>query len=243
MTPETRRWLFVSDVDDTLTGNAAALARLAAALAPARGRLVLAYNSSRPGASIRQTLAAEPALPAPDYVIGALGTEIEAGATGAPLEAYAGRLGKAWPRAAIAAIAQELGFRPHPAEFQTPWKASFDVPGEEAAVQFRGRLAAAGIAAQVIFSGGKNLDAIHPAAGKGAAIAFLRELEAFPPEQVVVAGDSANDLDMFDAAYKGIVVANADPELRARRGAHIYHAQAPHAAGVLEGLRHWGVLP
>jgi hydroxymethylpyrimidine pyrophosphatase-like HAD family hydrolase len=59
---------------------------------------------------------------------------------------------------------------------------------------------------------------------------------------VVVAGDSANDLDMFVLPFKGIVVGNAEPALRQLASENIYQAGGRYAAGVLEGLHYWGVL-
>jgi hydroxymethylpyrimidine pyrophosphatase-like HAD family hydrolase len=44
---------------------------------------------------------------------------------------------------------------------------------------------------------------------------------------------------MFQMGFRGVVVANAQPELRALVGRYIYHAEQAYAAGVLEGVRHW----
>jgi hydroxymethylpyrimidine pyrophosphatase-like HAD family hydrolase len=44
---------------------------------------------------------------------------------------------------------------------------------------------------------------------------------------------------MFLMGFRGIVVANAQPELRSLAAGHVYHAEQPYAAGVLEGIRHW----
>lgn len=63
-----------------------------------------------------------------------------------------------------------------------------------------------------------------------------------PGQQVVVSGDSGNDVDMFIPPFRGIIVGNADADLRVLAGPHVYQAQARYAAGVLEGLQHWGVL-
>jgi hydroxymethylpyrimidine pyrophosphatase-like HAD family hydrolase len=65
----------------------------------------------------------------------------------------------------------------------------------------------------------------------------------FDSEQVIVAGDSANDKDMFLYAFKGIIVANADAQLKSLSGSMLYHARKTHADGVLEGLQYWGVVP
>ena len=62
--------------------------------------------------------------------------------------------------------------------------------------------------------------------------------------QVLVAGDSANDLAMFEISSRGIVVGNARAELReAVKSETAYQASGRHASGVIEGLRHWGVIP
>ncbi|MEZ4519910.1 MAG: HAD family hydrolase [Chloroflexota bacterium] len=116
-------WLLVSDVDDTLTGDSAALERLGQVFEVKAGTLTVAYNSSRPCASIRATIESLPELPVPDYVIGALGTEIENGRTGQRLESYTRLLDEGWQREAIDTLARSMGFAPHPEEYQTPWKA------------------------------------------------------------------------------------------------------------------------
>lgn len=235
-------WLFVSDVDDTLLGDDPALTALAAAPRPARERVVVAYNSSRPCASLRRSLAEVSALPPPDYLIGALGTEIEAWPSGARLGEHSLGLRAGWQREAIAALMSRLGFEAHAEEVQTPYKASYGVSGEAQVRLAREQLAATGLGAQVIFSGGKNLDLIPVNAGKGHAAEYLRRRLGIRAESVVVAGDSGNDRDMFCGPFKGIVVGNAEAALRSLSGGNLYQARAAHAAGVLEGLKHWAVL-
>ena len=236
------RWLFVSDVDDTLLGNDAALQTLNQALSRAASSIVVAYNSSRPCESLWRSIEGIVSLAAPDFLIGALGTEIQNGQTGQPLLDYRQYAEQHWDRSRVFALAEELDFSPHSSEFQTPLKASFDVPGQWAYSEMVRRLESEGLEAKVIFSGGKNLDLIPVRAGKGNAIRFLGKRLAIDPSCVVAAGDSGNDLEMFVAPTKGIVVANADEDLKRLHDDHIYHASAAYADGVLEGLRYWGVL-
>lgn len=235
------RWLFVSDVDDTLVGDEAALADLAEALQTTSAQLIIAYNSSRPCASLRQTLRSVSHLPMPDYLIGALGTEIQIGASGEPWTGHTQQFSQGWSRDKIATLMNDLGCVAHAPEFQTPFKASYDVPSP-AYNRVLAELQATGLAIKIIYSGGKNLDIIPQAAGKGAIIDYLRRRLQIQPERVVVAGDSGNDLEMFIAPYRGIVVANATPELKKLQADHVYHAQSAYARGVLEGLRFWQVL-
>ncbi len=244
-----RKWLLVSDVDDTLLGNTAALEKLAAALEPARPNLVLAWNSSRPCASLRQSLKAHPALPTPDFLIGALGTEIEDGASGETLTAYTQFLGQEWNRAELVMLLASFDLAPHPEEYQRPFKLSYDVrEGEDGYTAVEKHLRQTGHypdKIRLIFSMGKNLDLIPAEAGKGHVIHWLAQHVDVPAERVIVAGDSGNDRDMFTTPYpyKGIIVSNAEAALKALTGPLIYHAPAPQAAGVLAGLQHWQVLP
>lgn len=239
--PLPSRFLFISDMDDTLLGDDAALSKLAAALMQNRGQIVIAYNSSRPCASLRETLAQNKDIPKPDYLIGALGTEIERFATGEALDAYSRNLKEGWQRDKVAALMEQLGFAAHADEFQTEFKASYHVPSAAQFQRVLQHIREAGLNAKIIFSGNKNLDIIPPGADKGKAVIFLQGTLGFRPEQVIVAGDSANDREMFVHTFKGIVVGNADEGLKSLSSPNIYHAKSSCAAGVLEGLRHWGV--
>lgn len=236
-------WLLVSDVDDTLTGDDEALSLLAATLRDHASGVMVALNSSRPCASIRATLDGPAPLPQPDFIIGALGTEIENARTGRRLAGYERLLDQHWQRAAVDALARSLGFAPHAAEFQTPLKASYDIDGEAAYHRFLTGMAQEGLRAKVIFSNRIKLDVVPESAGKGNAIRYLVTQLEVAPDHVIVAGDSGNDRDMFVEPFHGIVVGNADADLRALTGDTNYFASGHHAAGVLEGLRHWGALP
>ena len=244
-----RKWLLVSDVDDTLLGNTAALEKLAAALKLARPNLVLAWNSSRPCASLRQSLQEHPALLTPDFLIGALGTEIEDGPSGTLLTEYTQFLGQAWNREELVALLEPFDLTPHPDKYQRPFKLSYDVQGGiEGYTAVEKHLRQTGHYPdniRLIFSMGKNLDLIPASAGKGHVIHWLAQHVGVPAERVIVAGDSGNDRDMFTTPYpyKGIIVSNAEAALKELDTSHIYHAPAPQAAGVLAGLQHWQVLP
>lgn len=242
MTARADRWLIVSDIDDTLTGDAAALARLGAALTRAGGRVALALNSSRPHASVAATLAREFPTSFPiAAIVTAMGTQIQL--RGAPCQDWHARFAD-WPRAAIHATVTTLGYPPHAPEFQAPAKASYRVPAGADLDRVRQALTSSGLPHRLIHSGRDDLDILPPGADKGAAALFLAEKLGISSNCLVAAGDSGNDLSMFEIAAHSIAVGNARAELLgAMPGATSYHAHAPHAAGVLEGLIHWGVLP
>ena len=60
--------------------------------------------------------------------------------------------------------------------------------------------------------------------------------------RVVTAGDTLNDLAMFETGLRGVMVANAEPALRRHlpRLPSTYLARAQGCAGIVEGLHHFG---
>lgn len=229
-------------MDDTLLGRDGALERLMGALTAARKQLVIVYNSSRPCASLRQTMRKTPELLTPDYLVGAMGTEIEEGESGTAVTNYAQYLGRGWDRTVVVDLINHFGFPLHPPEFLTRYKISCNVPDEASYYQFKEQLVQTGLRAKAILSNNNSLDVIPQDAGKGAVITFLYKWLHIDPDHIVASGDSGNDLEMFVPPNKGIAVANSTPDVKQLTGAHMYHARETHAAGVLEGLQHWGVL-
>lgn len=237
-----RPWLLVSDIDDTLTGDDRALAHFAQVIRRNRRRLWFAVNSSRPAASVARTLSTVfPDGLAPDAVITALGTEISV--AGKPLPDWEARF-SGWPHRRVFAILRSLGHRPHDAQLQTHRKVSFAVPPGAPQRVARQTLEREGIPCRIIASGIDDFDVIPQVAGKDTATLVLAGALGCEVSRVIVAGDSGNDLAMFLAVPNRIAVANARPELiGALKGYSFYHAREPHAAGVLEGLVHFGALP
>ena len=231
-------WLLVSDIDDTLTGDERALGELLKLVEAGKFRLV--FNSSRPRESVRGTLAEFPGV-APGSMITAMGTEmmVDGEIVMGWEERFAG-----WERALVEDVVLPLGGVPHAAEYQTRYKASFAVEGAERQSAVREAILASGQEARVIISGQSDVDVMPVGAGKGEATLYLAEfLGVDVAQQLLVAGDSGNDLAMFEDCPRGILVGNARRELReAARPESSYQASAHHAAGVLEGLRYWEVL-
>ena len=236
-------WLLVSDVDDTLLGDNSALSTFAQAFEIEKRRIIFILNSSRPCASLHHSIQQNPLIPQPDYLIGALGTEIEIARSGQLIKEYTATIKSEWDRDQVGSLMKELKLQAHAEEYQTPFKASYRVDGKDHYQIVLQQLEQHNLKVKVIFSGGTNLDIIPHLAGKGTAIRFLQATLGVRNNRVVTAGDSANDLEMFEPPNLAIIVANAETALRSLHGAHIYQARSEYAAGLLEGLRYWGVLP
>lgn len=195
-------------MDDTLLGDDDALARLAEALNHHHGvRLVL--NSSRPLQSVVRSLDDLPFRLGPDGMVGALGTEVEMG--GEPFGHWQARFA-GWDRAPVDRAMARLGCPAHPHEYQTHFKASFSVDAARRR-EAEEAVAATGLAARVVYSGESSFDVIPANAGKEAPLDFLAEHFRVPADQVVAAGDSANDAGLLRAVPHAILVGNATAEL------------------------------
>jgi sucrose-6F-phosphate phosphohydrolase len=244
-----------SDIDNTLTGDAEALKRLGRQLATLReqGRLALFLTTGRTLSEVLTGFEQEN-IPRADAIITQVGTEIYLPPFAPDLEPLAEwdthlRRDYARPQA-VAFLEGIAGAKVQPDHYNTALKASFyldQAPDpHRAAATVEQRVAKAGDAYQVIWSSGKHLDILPSAAGKANAVRFLIRYLELAPKQVIAAGDSGNDRSMLDELDYGIIVANAQPELKQlqadRPPAHLYFARQPFAAGVEEGLRHLGVL-
>lgn len=226
-------WLLVSDIDDTLAGDDEGIA----AFSKHRVRLVL--NSSRPLASVRKTLAGFPAGLRIDGVITGLGTEILLG--GIFQTGWIARF-TGWDRRPVDDIMEHAGMLPHPDEMQTPFKASFSVPADRRD-ELHAKVRAATPDSRIIVSGDSDFDVIPALGGKDHATLWVAGKLGIDPARLIVAGDSGNDLAMFQAAGKAIAVGNARAELLDRADpARTYFAKGRRAWGLIEGLRHWGAL-
>jgi sucrose-phosphate synthase len=95
----------------------------------------------------------------------------------------------------------------------------------------------------ITLSHNRYLDIIPRRASKGRAIRYLARKFNIPLNHVYTCGDSGNDSDMISGPMSSIVVSNYSEELEPFKSEkNTYFASQPAAAGVLEGLRHYGVL-
>lgn len=235
------RSLLVTDLDGTLLGDDEALIRFAEWMADNRDRLRLVYASGRFFESVCQSIETT-ALPAPDAVIGGVGTEVRCFPSGDSIPAALPPVSAEWDGEMIREhISDFPNLLPQPEDCQSRYKISFYLPDATANCldKLRQRLNELPAHADIIYSSHRDLDVVPAGMNKGSTAERLAQTWGIPAESVLVSGDSGNDLSLFQQGFRGIVVANAHSVLLQLRGKAIYHASEPFAGGVLEGLNFW----
>lgn len=242
-------FLLVTDLDNTLVGDDEALAELNQVLSSHRAHYgtKIVYSTGRSPKLYRQ-LTAEQELLEPDLLVLSVGTEVFLAGSDTPDPNWSNILAQNWDRDLVLACGAHFAdLAPQPSSEQRPFKVSYFLT-EDAAIevipQFEAVLQEQGLAVQIIYSGGRDLDVLPKQANKGRAMSFLREYLAIPAEATIACGDSGNDLSLFqDRPEHGIIVGNAMPELlnwhRSHPNPNRYLAKAHCAGGILEGLKHF----
>lgn len=233
-------WLLVSDIDNTLTGNDVALETLMALLHANRDRIAFGVASGRSPKLIRAAVE-EYSLLEPDLVIASVGSEIYGeGDVGARYQTH---IGAGWAREQVVeALANLEGLTFQDEAGQRPYKVSFNTSGD-VMPRVEDALQAAEMKVTLIHSHGEFLDVLPARAAKGKAVRFVAEAYGLSLEKIIVAGDSGNDADLLTCGAKAVVVGNYSEELEpVLENKNIYLATARYAAGVLEGLRAYGVV-
>lgn len=240
--------LLVTDLDNTLVGDAQATLALNQRLAPLRDRLWLIYATGRSYGSAQRLKHREQLLH-PDYWVTSVGTEIH------DQEKKDGEwtawLSQDWQRESIVTLIQSAfpDLIPQPNQEQNPHKLSYFLRSpfaESILANLQLKLSQARLSAKIIFSSNEDVDILPLQGDKGLAVTYLRKKLQIPPEATLVCGDSGNDISLFQQSTLGVIVRNAQPELltwyRQQGQPYHYWAQSPYAWGILEALFHFKLL-
>lgn len=260
--------LLASDLDGTLLPPTSSpertreLEEFGRVVAGVRG-LSLAYVTGRHLESALRAVEAF-SLPWPDHLGCQVGTALYARAPGGyrevpefrSLMAAAMNVQGDVVREALAGIP---GLALQGPEHQGDFKASFVFPwpsADELLEEVRERLAGVGARTTVVASrnAGEDeglLDVLPEGGAKDRVLRYLAETLGVGEDRVLFAGDSRNDLAALLSGVLGVVVGNASPDFveevrrgaaRLGDGARVHFATRPYAAGVLEGMGHFGLL-
>jgi predicted mannosyl-3-phosphoglycerate phosphatase (HAD superfamily) len=245
--PRNPSLVLVTDLDGTLLGGSPRWRRrLYGWLAARRDCVLHVFNTGRDLASIARLLDQEASMGmgAPHLVISDVGCTVACGASLAPIPQVIEPIERQWQGQAerlLPLLRTIPGLSPQPVSAVRRLAYLIDP-----VLLDRSRLGAvAALGVDCLVSGDKYLDVLPAGVNKGSTLSALIAWLEVTPETVVTAGDSLNDLAMFETGLRGVMVGNAEPALvealpQLRR---TYRAKAHGCAGIVEGLRHFGYGP
>ncbi len=236
-----RQTLLISDVDFTLLGDDDDLAEFAKWYGRNKSRVRLVLTSGRFPDSIIESVETT-LLPEPDVVVGGVGSEICFFPSLKTVPGWPVCQLEHWDGDRVRSILAGFdGLEPQEDEFQSAYKVSYFLYDADPAEleQIRTMLLEQSIRAELVYSSQRDLDVLPRGCNKGSAAEYVAHYLGFEPADVIVCGDSANDIAMFDYGFAGVVVGNAHPELKALDDPSVYQSTHEYAKGVLDGIEYW----
>eukprot|EP00252_Welwitschia_mirabilis_P010593 TRINITY_DN23930_c0_g1_i10.p1 TRINITY_DN23930_c0_g1~~TRINITY_DN23930_c0_g1_i10.p1 ORF type:complete len:462 (-),score=78.22 TRINITY_DN23930_c0_g1_i10:336-1721(-) len=211
----------------------------------------LVYSSGRSPERYKDLRRQVPLL-TPHVTVLSIGTEIFYGKSMEPDSEWLRLLDQGWDRDIILKEAKsfpQLKLQEH--MDQRPHKISFFLDKQDASevqnLLFH-RLQQYGLEVKFIYSSGSAFDILPKMGGKGEALSYLMKKlrnEGWHCKNILVCGDSGNDIDLFQTnGVKGVIVCNAQEELVSWYKSqdtvdHIYHASKKCAGGIVEAIEHF----
>ncbi|ATL45697.1 glucosylglycerol-phosphate synthase [Chitinophaga caeni] len=184
-------------------------------------------------------LLSDPVIPKPDYIICDVGATVLNGFTLEPVQPIQNNIELKWPgRRVVSEMMKgvnDLVVQPVPQQRRCSY--FFDDPDIQKKVAFIEEK----LHCDIIVSAGRYLDVLPQDVNKGSTLQQLINLLQEPAERVLVAGDTLNDLSLYNAGFKGVVVGNPEPALAEATADfdHVYQAEDAGAGGILEAMQHF----
>lgn len=236
-----REFVLATDLDGTLlAGSPEARRRVRELFSAAEAGARLVFVTGRGLESILPLLS-DPTIPVPDYIIADVGATVVHGDL-RPVDDIQQEIAARWPgsQAVLKALAGFPGLQRQ----SVPQERRCSFLCNEADVTPELRAAVEALDCDLLMSAGRYLDVLPRGVAKGAAVLRLAEAVGIDPDTIVVAGDTLNDLSMFQVGLRGIAVGGAEPALveRLRKVPRAYIARGEGCDGILEGLVRHRVL-
>lgn len=205
----------------------------------ARDDVILIFVTGRDIDFIAE-LIATPGMPRPDYIVGDVGTSIYDGQNLQPVTALEAPIAALWnnANADVAALLHgDPGLKLQDIPFRH--RVSYDYDPRALSPQSAAKVEAAGF--DCLLSADRFFDVLPKGISKGPTLVRLVEALGFDPDTLLVAGDTMNDLSLFQTGFKGVAVGNSEARLAAavRDLSNVYCSSLPGAAGISDAIRHF----
>jgi HAD superfamily hydrolase (TIGR01484 family) len=237
----TPRLVLATDLDGTFLGGDEQQRRALYEDLNTRGdELLLIFVTGRDLDFVAE-LVRQPGMPQPDLIIGDVGTTIVRGRDHHPVPEVQAWVDERWNAAneqVLALLADEPGLRLQPVMGERRVSYFYDPETLQAATI--AKVEAAGF--DVITSADTFLDVLPRGVAKGPTLTRLVQMLGLPTDAVLVAGDTLNDLSLFQTDFRGVAVGNAEPLLVDAIAdlPDVHHSDLPGCAGIADAIAHFG---
>ncbi|MFC0267081.1 glucosylglycerol-phosphate synthase [Kushneria aurantia] len=234
--------LLATDLDGTfLGGEAETRLRLYQAIA-AHPEIQLAYVSGRSLEAILPLLS-DPTLPQPDFIIADVGASLYYGDSLTPIQPLQNEIDERWSGESVVAGALE-GIEGLVRQDEPQMRRCSFYCDTQIASHPRLEEVAERTGCDLVYSSERYLDLLPKGVNKGSSLKRMVELLEIDPDEVLVAGDTLNDLAMLSAGFKAVCVGNSEAGLleATRHLAHTLQAEEPGCGGIVEAFAHFGFL-
>ncbi len=233
--------LLATDLDGTfLAGHPENRQRLYQ-LISAHPEIKLVFVTGR-GLEVVLPILSDPTVPTPDYIICDVGGTVVDGKNRQPVQPLQSDIDARWPGEQV--VAEAMGQFPGLDRQEVPQQRRCSYFCAADAVTDAVAKLAESLGCEVLYSAQMYLDILPRGVNKGRTLAALVRYLELERDQVLVAGDTLNDLSMFEEGFIGVCVGESELALldATRDRARVLHARHTGCGGILEALAHFGFL-
>ena len=233
--------ILATDLDGTFLGGSQAQRHALYQALDRRDDVLLIFVTGRDIDFLRD-LVEQPGMPQPDLIIGDVGTSVWDTATWEPIEALEQDIRTRWDDASarvLDLLAGEPGLTLQPTPFRH--RVSYYYDPRQLRQETLRKVQDAGF--DWLLSADTYFDVLPRGIQKGPTLMRLIERLNLAAERVLVAGDTLNDLSLFQTGLKGVAVGNSEPKLLEAIAEFdwVHRARGEGAAGIAEAISHFGL--
>ncbi|MCC9306185.1 HAD-IIB family hydrolase [Kitasatospora sp. RB6PN24] len=203
--------ILVTDLDGTLLGGTRDdRRRLRDALAR-HPEVTLVFATGRGLASIQDVLR-DPHVPQPRWILADVGATVLDGTDFTPVDPLQAQLRAGWPGAdRVRAALRRFPALTYQQDVVQDGRCSYFLAPDQLTAELTAAVGALGCG--WVYSADRYFDVLPPGASKGNALQALAGKLGWAPEDILVAGDSLNDLSLFQLGAHAVVVGGAEAAL------------------------------
>lgn len=233
--------ILATDLDGTFLGGDPDNRQRLYQLIDAHPDIRLVFVTGR-GLEVVVPLLSDPAIPRPDYIICDVGATLVDGHTLQSVYPLQSEIEATWPGEQV--VAARMAEFPGLDRQTVPQQRRCSYFCEPGAVTEEVRLAVEALGCDLLYSADMYLDCLPAGVNKGSTLRRLIEHLQIDEEEVLVAGDTLNDLSMYEQGFKGVCVGESEQALLDATGerAKVLHARLSGCGGILEAFGHFGFL-